>query len=120
MKLSRRLILLGVAGAVIGPSRPGAARQGPGSYNWDWVLTLTGPVLSVYRGNSRSSLQMKANGKTWTCMLPPSARLTARGLPSGSIKVGDTVTVVGFESRLLDDEMQVQRIIVRGKTHVVL
>jgi hypothetical protein len=39
-----------------------------------------------------------------------------RGLPDGSIKVGDTITVVGYPHRRETDEMRVERITVAGRT----
>jgi hypothetical protein len=42
--------------------------------------------------------------------------MTNRGLPSGSIKVGDTVTLIGYPHRDEVAELRAERIIVAGKT----
>ena len=59
---------------------------------------------------------VEADGKAWTCVLAPLSRMTSRGLPAGSIAVGDTVTVVGYPSREETAEMRAERITVNEKT----
>jgi hypothetical protein len=92
MRLDRRHLLLGTVGALA--AGPALAHHGWSGYDANTVLTLTGPV----------------------CVLAPLSRMTARGLPDGSIEVGETVTVVGYPHRGESSEMRAERITVKGQT----
>lgn len=116
MSTSRReLVLAGLGLAVLG-GRPAVAHHGWGGYDAGTVLTLTGPVREVYFGNPHCTVVVEAEGKAWTCVLAPLSRMTNRGLPDGSIKVGDTVTLVGYPHRSEAAELRAERITVAGRT----
>lgn len=113
--MNRRMLLLAIpAGAAL--ARPAAAHHGWSGYDAGTVLTLTGPVREVYFGNPHCSVVVEADGKAWSCVLAPLSRMTNRGLPDGSIKVGDTVTLVGYPHRGEDAELRAERITVAGNT----
>lgn len=114
MRIDRRHMLLAASLGVL--ARPAMAHHGWSGYDAGTVLTLTGPVGEVYFGNPHCTVVIEAEGKTWTCVLAPLSRMTSRGLPDGSIKVGDTVTLVGYPHRREEAELRAERIIVAGKT----
>lgn len=113
--MNRRTLLLATLGAAA-LTHPAAAHHGWSGYDAGTVLTLTGPVSEVYFGNPHCTVVVEAEGKTWTCVLAPLSRMTNRGLPDGSIKVGDTVTLVGYPHRREEAELRAERITVGGKT----
>lgn len=115
MPTDRRSFLLATLG-VAALARPAAAHHGWSGYDAGTVLTVTGPVREVYFGNPHCSVVVEADGKAWTCVLAPLSRMTSRGLPDGSIKVGDTVTLIGYPHRREVSELRAERIVVAGKT----
>jgi hypothetical protein len=114
---SRRRLLAALGGglAVLAAGRA-KAHHGWSGYDAATVLTLTGTVEEVYFGMPHCMLRLAADGKVWACVLAPLSRMANRGLPDGSIKVGDTITVVGYPHRRETDEMRVERITVAGRT----
>jgi len=48
-------------------------------------------------------------------ILAPRARLDARGLPKGALKVGATATVEGYPNKTKAEEMRAERITVSDK-----
>lgn len=96
--------------------RPAAAHHGWSGYDAGAMLRLTGPVRDIVFANPHCMARVEAEGKVWECVLAPLSRMTARGLPEGSIRVGDTVTVEGYPHRTETDEMRAERITVAGNT----
>jgi hypothetical protein len=114
---SRRTLLAALGGGLVvlaaGRAR---AHHGWSGYDAGTVLTLTGTVEEMYFGMPHCMLRLQADGKVWNCVLAPLSRMANRGLPEGSIKVGDTVTVVGYPHRRETDEMRAERITVGDRT----
>lgn len=118
MRGATRRRLLGVlAGGAAALAAGGArAHHGWSGYEAGTVLTLTGTVEEIHFGMPHCTMRLQADGKAWTCVLAPLSRMANRGLPDGSIKAGDTVTVVGYPHRNVTDEMRAERITVAGRT----
>lgn len=92
------------------------AHHGWGSYDASKTVTVEGPIeLSQYE-NPHALIKVTAQGKTWSIVLAPTSRMTARGAPTEFIAVGKTVTAVGYASTTTPDEMRAERITVDGKT----
>lgn len=105
------------AGALAGGIPTGAlAHHGWGSYDSTTVTSLTGTVQSVSFANPHATIQLEADGKTWLIVLAPPSRMSARGLPDGSLKEGQAVELDGYVSRRDDTELRAERIRVDGKT----
>jgi hypothetical protein len=101
-----------VAGAAL-------AHHGWTGYDDSKVLTLTGVIREMSYANPHGMLRFEvtgANAKTWSAVLAPPSRMTARGLTEEMLKVGTTVTVVGYPHTQKDEEMRIERITVGGKT----
>jgi hypothetical protein len=116
MSLSRRAIVISGLGLAAGLARPASAHHGWSGYDSTTELTLTGPVREIYFGMPHCTAVVEADGKAWDCVLAPLSRMTSRGLPAGSIAVGDPVTVIGYPSRQETAEMRAERITVNDKT----
>jgi len=49
-------------------------------------------------------------------VLAPPARMESRGLTKDKLKVGATVTVMGYPHKQTRDEIRAERIVIDGKT----
>ena len=116
-RLARRSLLPLLAALPLGLAHaPARAHHGWSGYISDTEIELTGTVTEIYFGMPHCTLRLGTPEKTWICVLAPLSRMTRRGLPDGSIKAGDTVTLVGYASRTVPDEMRAERITVAGQT----
>jgi hypothetical protein len=98
------------------------AHHGWSSYDASRMFQTTGiitevtfefPHATIWIEVPPTGLMMQ---RKWYVVLAPPSRMEARGLPSGSLKVGARVTVVGYPHRTERQEMRAERIIVDGKT----
>ena len=95
---------------------PALAHHGWSEYDNSKELRLTGTIAESGYEHPHGHIKLVTAGKTWNAVLAPPSRMTARGLPPADLKVGSTVTVVGYGNRSKPDEMRAERIIVGGKT----
>ncbi|MCW0208508.1 MAG: DUF6152 family protein [Achromobacter sp.] len=95
---------------------PAAAHHGWGGYESGRTLTLTGTVQQFAFQNPHAMLNLQAEGTLWHVVLAPPGRMTARGLPDGAVKAGQTVTVVGYPSTADPTELRAERITAGGQT----
>jgi Family of unknown function (DUF6152) len=92
------------------------AHHGWSGYDAQTVLTLTGTLEDINYANPHVEVAVKIENKTWKAVLAPMFRMDARGLPQGSLKVGDTVTLIGYPHRDKVGELRAERIVAVGKT----
>ena len=95
------------------------AHHGWTGYDDSKVLNLTGVIRESTYTNPHGMLRFEvtgANAKTWSAVLAPPSRMTARGLTQEMLKVGTTVTVEGYPHTQKQEEMRIERITVGGKT----
>lgn len=109
-----------VASAVLALSAlcaaPALAHHGWSEYDAHTTLTLTGTIVESKYQNPHATVRFKSGDKTWFAWLAPVTRMEARGMTGEMVKVGATVTLVGYASTAKKDELRVERIIVDGKT----
>jgi Family of unknown function (DUF6152) len=113
---SKRLSLAAVALGLPLLAAPALAHHGWGSYDAGQVLTLNGKIQEATYANPHGTLKLETPGKVWLVILAPPFRMQNRGLPSEMLKPGETVTVVGYPSRVDPVEMRAERITVNGQT----
>ena len=97
-------------------SLPVFAHHGWSEYDSTKELKLTGTIAESGYEHPHGHIKLVTPGKTWIAVLAPPSRMTSRGLPPADLKVGNTVTVVGYANRSKPDEMRAERIIVDSKT----
>lgn len=97
-------------------SLPALAHHGWSEYDSSRELKLTGTVAESGYEHPHGHIKLVTPGKTWNAVLAPPSRMTARGLPPSDLKIGGTVTVIGYANRSKPDEMRAERIIVGSKT----
>jgi hypothetical protein len=95
---------------------PAPAHHGWSEYDASKTLTLTGKIVESGYEHPHGHVKLATPGKTWTAVLAPPSRMENRGLAPGALKVGNTVTVVGYANRTKPEEMRAERIIADGKT----
>jgi hypothetical protein len=92
------------------------AHHGWSQYDRDQTITISGPIAEVEYVNPHVSIKIESDGKTWVVVMAPIYGMQSRGLPSGSLRPGMEVTVVGHPHRTNPDEMRAESITVEGKT----
>ena len=90
--------------------------HGWSSYDQTKTLKFTGKILEMGYENPHGMIKLETEGKKWTVVLAPPSRMESRGLTKDMLKVGSTVTVVGYPHLKIKDEMRAERITVKDKT----
>ena len=108
-----RLIVLLAAAAL---ACAAFAHHGWSEYDSTNELKLTGRIVESGYEHPHGHIRLEAPGKTWLCVLAPPSRMENRGLAKEALKVGNTVSVVGYPNRNKPAEMRAERIVVQGKT----
>lgn len=90
--------------------------HGWSSYDQTKTLTFTGKILEMSFENPHGMVKLDVDKKKWTVVLAPPSRMESRGLTKDMIKVGATVTVVGYPHLKIKDEMRAERITVGENT----
>ena len=97
--------------------------HGWANYDQDTELDYTGIILSNDIGNPHTYIDLEVIDredieiKEWEVVLAPVTRMRNRGMTDDSmLAVGDTVRVVGYPHRSIDDEMRAERIIIGDVT----
>jgi Family of unknown function (DUF6152) len=109
----RRLLAILAAATLAGAA---SAHHGWSEYDSSQELKLTGKIVDSGYEHPHGHVRLETPGKTWLCILAPPTRMDNRGLQKDMLKVGDTVTIVGYPNRNKPEEMRAERIIVQGKT----
>jgi hypothetical protein len=91
------------------------AHHGWGSYDAAKKFSVTSEVQQLEWHNPHVMMVVNDKGKTWEAVLAPPFRMSARGLEPDMIKPGTTVTLEGYPSTKLDNEMRAERITVGSK-----
>lgn len=110
----RKIVIAAALAAVVPVAA--FAHHGWSSYDANTILTLKAPIAEARYQNPHGELVMEDAGKRWLVILAPTSRMQNRGLPREALAVGKDVTVVGYPSRVVQNEMRAERITVDGKT----
>jgi hypothetical protein len=104
--------------AALATALPSAAiaHHGWSSYDANKVLTVKGEFRTVSWANPHGMATMDWQGKRWTVVLAPTARMEARGLTQAMIAPGKPITLVGYPKLDGSAEMRIERITAGGKT----
>jgi len=93
--------------------------HGWANYNQDREMDYNGVILSNDIGNPHTYIDIEIIGdeeieiKEWNVVLAPLTRMRNRGMTDDSmLAVGDTVRVVGYPHRSIENEMRAERIII--------
>lgn len=92
------------------------AHHGWSEYDSAKPLKVAGVIKESGYEHPHGHIQLQTPGKTWTVVLAPPSRMTARGLAPAALKPGTKAEVVGYANRSKTEEMRAERITVDGKT----
>ena len=97
--------------------------HGWANYHQDREMDYTGIILNNDIGNPHTYIDFRvidneeAAVKEWEAVLAPVTRMRNRGMTDDSmLAVGDTVRVVGYPHRTIENEMRAERIIIGDVT----
>jgi hypothetical protein len=82
----------------------------------DKETKLTGTIETVSYENPHASVRLNVDGKRWDIVLAPTARMQARGLEKGMLKVGDKATVAGYIHKTTATELRAETITIGTRT----
>ncbi len=105
---------LAATAAIAALALPAAvAHHGWTEYDEKTELNLTGTIVESNYQNPHATIRIRtADDKTWFAWLAPINRMQTRGMNRDMVKVGATVTVVGYPSTAKPGEMRAERILV--------
>lgn len=104
-----------LAAISLGLGLPAQAHHGWSDYDAKTTLNLTGTIVESKYENPHATLKLKSGDKVWFAWLAPVSRMESRGMNGDMVKVGATITLIGYPSTSKKDEMRVERVIVNGK-----
>jgi hypothetical protein len=113
--MSRTLSVAAFSAALLVPAAA-LAHHGWSSYDADKVIRHTAPLSDVVWGNPHGSAKVAYQGRTWSVVLAPVARMQSRGLTREMLTSGRPVTLEGYPRVDGSPEMRIERITVDGKT----
>jgi hypothetical protein len=93
--------------------------HGWADYDTERAFTLEGSIGKVQYINPHVLVNVRSaedTARTWLAVLAPPSRMTRRGLPEGSVRVGQTVRLYGYPHKETADEMRAERITVGKQT----
>lgn len=112
--------MLTISKIILGASLlAGWLHHGWADYDSDRAFTLEGTIQEVQYVNPHVLVQVQPKADTtmsWLAVLAPPSRMTRRGLPQDSVRVGLTARLYGYPHREHSDEMRAERIIMGGRT----
>lgn len=97
----------------------GWLHHGWADYDKERAFTLEGTIQKVQYVNPHVLVQVQPledSTMSWLSVLAPPSRMTRRGLPKDSVRVGMTARLYGYPHREHADEMRAERITMGGRT----
>jgi Family of unknown function (DUF6152) len=93
--------------------------HGWADYDTDRAFTLEGTIRKVQYINPHVLIDVRPSDDTtkrWLSVLAPPSRMTRRGLPQDSVRVGQTARLYGYPHKEHGGEMRAERITIGGRT----
>lgn len=105
-----------IATVLAGETGAAQAHHGWSEYNNQQTMTLTGTIERVDYQSPHTTIQLKTKERTWRAVLAPPSRMQQRGLPANALRVGQSVSVIGYPHRRESNEMRAERIQIGDRT----
>ena len=116
MRLTRYVTLLTTASLLVFGAGRLAAQHGWSGYDESKPLTLTGTIKASGYENPHSFVDLQTNDTLWHVVLGPPSRMGNRGISRDMLKIGATLTAVGYPKKTDAKEIRAERITIGGKT----
>lgn len=110
--LFRSLLAVFLAAATVSAV---SAHHGWSAYDAKKTIVVTAVLRDVQWRNPHAEASIDHEGKTWTIVLAPIARMQARGLTAEMLKGGVSAMIEGYPRSDGTPEMRLERITVAGK-----
>lgn len=110
-----RFVGLCLAGALL-TGGAALAHHGWGSYDAGRKFSISSAVQKVDWQNPHVMVVVNHQNRAWEAVLAPPFRMNARGLTPEMLKPGATVTLEGYPSTRVENEMRAERITAGGRT----
>ncbi len=97
----------------------GGLHHGWADYDAERAFTLNGTIQKVQYVNPHVLVRVQStadSSESWLAVLAPPSRMTRRGLPEDSVRVGLTARLYGYPHREHEGEMRAERITIGGRT----
>jgi hypothetical protein len=97
----------------------GSLHHGWADYDTERAFTLEGAIRKVQYVNPHVLIHVQSAADSsvrWLAVLAPPSRMTRRGLPEDSVRVGLTARLYGYPHREHSGEMRAERITMGGRT----
>ncbi|SCY31097.1 DUF6152 family protein [Microvirga guangxiensis] len=91
------------------------AHHGWGSYDASKQISINSSVREANWQNPHVTVAVTHDNRNWEAVLAPPFRMNARGLSPEMLKPGTQVTIEGYPSTQVDNEMRAERISVGGR-----
>jgi len=95
------------------------SHHGWADYDTERAFTLDGTIGKIEYVNPHVLVRVQPAGdtaRTWLAVLAPPSRMTRRGLPVDSLRLGQTARLYGYPHKEIADEMRAERITIGGRT----
>lgn len=92
------------------------AHHGWTGYDESKTVQHKGVIREAGYENPHGFVNLEVDKKIWRVILAPPSRMESRGLSKDKLKVGSTVTIVGYQHKEVKDEIRAERITIDGKT----
>lgn len=118
MKLSKRVLLAGLALSALAAVAPSAMAH----HGWSWAeseqMTLQGTIEQVQIAPPHPNLRVRASDGVWVVELGNPNQTKEAGFVEGSAKPGDAITAIGNRDQDAGNKrMKAVQIMVGGKTY---
>ena len=97
----------------------GAVHHGWADYDAERAFALEGTITEIEYVNPHVLTRVAPTadtGGTWLAVLAPPSRMTRRGLPRDSLRVGQSARLYGYPHREHAGEMRAERITIGERT----
>lgn len=109
------LFMLSLSGALLAGGIA-FAHHGWGSYDASKQLSITSAVQQASWQNPHVTIVLSHDGRNWEAVLAPPFRMSARGLEPDMLRSGTWVTLEGYPSTRVENELRAERITIDGRT----
>jgi len=111
--------MIAISKLLIGAGLLAASHHGWANYDTERAFTLESTIVSVQYVNPHVLVRVQPandSARTWLAVLAPPSRMTRRGLPADSVRVGGTARLYGYPHKEIPDEMRAERITFGART----
>jgi hypothetical protein len=111
--------MIAVSKLLVGAGLLAGVHHGWADYDTERAFTLEGRISKVEYINPHVLVRVRPTtdtSRTWLAVLAPPSRMTHRGLPEDSVRVGQAARLYGYPHKEIAEEMRAERITIGERT----